>query len=404
MANKKRQHFVPKFYFKFFSPDETKINLLYLKAGNILHNISIREQCAQDNFYGDKTVEDAFSDLETVLAEALKFCHTIKSTKELDQNKRLLLMAAVYFQKSRTLAARERANTLNETFMHYHVEVGLNRDKKLSASQKDEIRQGLKYFKPNPHFHHIAEIHTSLTAAFGLSDLDLYILENQTTRPYIFSDAPAILFNQYYEKIRHTGVLGCQTPGLQVFYPISPTRCLMLLDGKKYKISGDSTGIISVNESDVAHLNKMQIHNAHQAVYFHDSAIADYIKGLWGTEKKRRKTNDMVVRVAHSAERKSSLMHSYAPLLAYSPKFSFLSYTPAGESAQPELIRSPKLVAEVQRLMAKQDRTTARTLLLIKILKPFTFVAACFSVALGRLKKLLQSKLRTNGNSSRKAI
>lgn len=404
MANKKRQHFVPKFYFKFFSPDETKINLLYLKTGNILHNISIKEQCAQDNFYGDKSVEDAFSDLETVLAGALKFCHTIKSTTELDQDKRLLIMEAAYFQKSRTLAERERGNTFNETFMRYHVEVGLNRDKKLSASEKEEIRQGLKHFKPNPHFHHLAQIQTSLLGAVGLTDLDCYILENQTSRPYIFSDAPSILFNQYYEKIRHTGVLGCQTPGLQIFYPISPTRCLMFIDGKKYSVSDCTTGIISVNESDVENLNKMQIHNAHQVVYFHDSTISDYLKSLWKTEKKQKGTNNMVVRLAHSAQKQSSLMHSYSPLLAYSPKFSFLSYTPASESVQPELIRSPKLVAEVQRLMEKQDRANARTVLLIKILKPFTFMAACFSVALGRLRRLLPAKLRPNGNSSRKAI
>jgi len=404
MANNKSQHFVPKFYFKFFSQDKKRINLLYLKKGNVLIDIPIKEQCAEDNFYGDKAVEATFSDLETVLADALKLCHVIKSVKELDSDKCLMIMEAVYFQKSRTLAERERANPFHEKHMQYHVEVSLNKDRKLSDVEKAEIRQGLKYFKPNPHFVHNAEIQTSLLAAIGLSDMGLYILENKTDTPFVFSDAPAIFFNQYYEKVRDTGVLGCQSPGLQIFYPISPSRCVMFIDEKKYLVRGDDTKIIPITSEDVSHLNKMQIHNAHQVVYFHDESCADYLKEVWNYERKHKGPNNLIVNMAHSVSEQRSILHSYAPLLSYSPRFSFLSYTPAEESATIEVFRSRKWVAEVNRLMDKHDRLTEKTLRRIKMLRPFTFVMACFSVAMNRLCGLLIRKQDSNSNSRHKAI
>lgn len=353
MAEKKRHHFIPKFFLRFFSPNETHINLLHVKKGNVVVGASIKEQCAQNNFYGEKAIEDAFERLENIFSQVLKLCHRVGTVKELTKDDLFMLMEAVYFQKSRTLAARERAKNYQETYMRYKIEVLLHKDKELTDSQKEEIRKDIgKDFQLNPLVGHMLEIQTTLMAAFGLIDLGVYILENRGAVPYIFSDAPVIFYNQYYKNVSYMGVLGCQSPGLQIFFPISPGRSIMLIDKKRYLVrDSDNTGVIRVNSDDVAHLNKMQIHNAHQVVYFHDAGCAEYVKRLWKGEAGKLRSNNIIVNEAHSHVERRSLLHAFSPMLVYSPDFSFLSYTPADPAQPVQEIRSVKLTKEVNRLI-----------------------------------------------------
>lgn len=47
---KKRQHYVPKFYLRCFSKNDKLINAYHLKSNKILENISLKRQCYEDYF------------------------------------------------------------------------------------------------------------------------------------------------------------------------------------------------------------------------------------------------------------------------------------------------------------------------------------------------------------------
>ena len=62
MAEKKRQHYVPRFHLKLFSEDGVSINLFNIKTGKIIEKAAIKGQCQEDYFYGkDLKVETGLS-------------------------------------------------------------------------------------------------------------------------------------------------------------------------------------------------------------------------------------------------------------------------------------------------------------------------------------------------------
>lgn len=52
--------------------------------------------------------------------------------------------------------------------------------------------------------------------------------------PFIFGDAPVVFYNSYYRNVTARGVLGLQSPGLQIFFPLDSTTLLLLMDDKVY--------------------------------------------------------------------------------------------------------------------------------------------------------------------------
>jgi len=69
VSEKKRQHFVPKFYMRQFSSDTSvplkerkRIHILNLRLGKLLRNVGLKEQCYRDYFYGkDLARENQFA-------------------------------------------------------------------------------------------------------------------------------------------------------------------------------------------------------------------------------------------------------------------------------------------------------------------------------------------------------
>ena len=69
MAEKKRQHYVPKFYLKLFSWDDKKlINIYNISHKQIIPNGTLEKQCYEDYFYGkDLVIENSFGTIESVV-------------------------------------------------------------------------------------------------------------------------------------------------------------------------------------------------------------------------------------------------------------------------------------------------------------------------------------------------
>lgn len=93
-------------------------------------------------------------------------------------------------------------------------------------------------------------------------------------------------YNRAYKDIKGHGFLGLQSPGLLIFFPISPNTCLLLVDEKKY--NGDLIGnnyYEIKNEFDINSINKLQLHHSMNSIYFSDNMSDQYIKKIWKQQK-----------------------------------------------------------------------------------------------------------------------
>jgi len=109
-----------------------------------------------------------------------------------------------------------------------------------------------------------------LLYATFIEDLPIHLLVNETEFPFATSDNPVVLYNQYCEPVHKIGRIGADCRGLQIFFPISPTRMLLLYDPKIYALSGKQSAGTPIELSDARSLNLLTAVNADKVLLFSD--------------------------------------------------------------------------------------------------------------------------------------
>lgn len=337
MSKKSNQHYVPQFYFRLFSKDARSICVFNRKNGASCNAASIKGQASKHKFYGSQEIENAFSELEGIFSSTLRALVSCTDLREMSEGDRLLMLQAITFQRARTLSSRNSSQPMNDRLMKLWLEAEINKNENLSDEQKLEYISSLELFDVDPLRFHLQEIKVSLEQAHLLGDLTPVLLDNRTNRPFIFSDAPAVFHNAHYGDVKLRGVLGFTTPGLQVFFPLSESRVLMLLDSRRYLLKKLRPGnVIHVRElRDVYAINSLQIHSAATAIYFADYKYAEYVKAIWAKERMKLSENLVAVVEApcfdHDGAPHGDIVHSFAPMLPVSMKLSFLEHEILGD-------------------------------------------------------------------------
>lgn len=333
MADKENQHFVPQSYFRFFSTDKKSISLLNKKSGATVKIAPIKGQASKSYFYGDATVEEKITALEVCLIAGLKKIRQEKDFSKLSEEEVLNILQAVMFQRSRTLGSRVDGKPQQDYFARIMAEIVVNNANNISDARKEELCELLKYVVADPVPFQGMQMAISVTQADCLLDLDRVVIKNRTKRPFIFCDAPAILINPMQQKVVVRGVLGMVTPGIIVLYPLSPRLAIMFIDKNAYSISGKSKGVLNIkNVRDVDQLNKLQILNATNAIYFDDFSHSSYVVDLWRELKKHiasEPKGQVVEGVLGDGNDEREIVHIYEKQLPVMPTFSFMRYEEA---------------------------------------------------------------------------
>src|ERR1700682_4274498 len=102
MTSKKNQHYVPKFYFRFFCGAEDEICVLNRRDGAVYEHAPIRSQASRNKFYGNAEVENAICQLEGFFSAALQKLRDTNDFHALGKEQYLALLQGIAFQKSRT--------------------------------------------------------------------------------------------------------------------------------------------------------------------------------------------------------------------------------------------------------------------------------------------------------------
>jgi len=338
MTKKANQHYVPQFYFRYFSETGKDICVLNRKTGTTINSASIKGQASKKYFYGDSDIEDQISKIEGFFSSALSSIRNPFTFENCSYDSYFLILQNLMLQKARTVTARQKNKAGEDRLLQLYLECEITNDQNLDAETKKAFYEIARNVEADPKQYQLMGMTIAIETAEALTDLFPIIIKNLTFKPFIFSDSPVIFINPLQKKIRLRGVLGANTPGLIIMYPLGPRHCLMLIDQNSYRIKKLKHNNLSIrNNADVAKINKLQIHNSANAVYFSKYKYKNYVYGLWNQEKSRLQPHEGKVVEApgfyHTGEpMEGDILHVYEKQLPLVPRFSFLDYEETEEN------------------------------------------------------------------------
>lgn len=354
MGARANQHFVPQFYFKMFSGGDRRIHLLHKKDERIVLHASIKKQCARHKFYGSDDIEEALCRLEGQQSAALREIRDLAWSPTpipLEPHHLARVWEAVMLQRARTELEIEKSTPAHEglllTMFTEYLKCAPGIEDR--AAILEHIQNGNIRIKQDPQYTIGLSLATAMEDTLLISDLDFHILRNQTDYPFIFGDSPVVFCNTYYRNVTERGVLGFQTPGLQIFYPIDSRTVLMLLDSQvyygqyRYSLATDV-----YQRCDVSQLNALQLHHSLHSVYFANESDQEYILDLWNAHKRA-----IVMPKSHLENRRGwhidgkpvdeHIYHVFEPHLNIRLSLSFIECVPIHPSKYKFRRRSPEL-------------------------------------------------------------
>lgn len=308
MPQNKRQHYIPQFYMKGFSPDTKNIHIFNIFNSKMFYG-PIKTACAESYFFSKEAdVEKALAALEGKTSEIFD---DIKSNVRFPTSAEdyVLLLASMLDQRGRTAAARDSV-------------------KRHTQHMSDIITEGLGVtgYKIVWKGDHMYSMLGHMAAAPLIADLKPMLLINQTDTEFITSDHPVIFHNPKFNHLKNQGVCGFASRGLQIFWPITPSICLFLYDTQYYQIDSDSDQVCNVSsDADIFSINALQYLYCRENVLFssektkeHIGAIDKRFKPIRIKEREVHKTHP------HMTKQNAELVQFYRQTLDFSLELSFI--------------------------------------------------------------------------------
>jgi hypothetical protein len=257
MKESKEQHYVPKFYLKFFATDDNKKEIAFYNLVNkkFFTHAPIKSQAKVKTLYGDDGVmENWLSGIEATTARILQGSIEREELPDIHSEASLSMLHYILIQHSRTL---QRAQELNDQMSQM-------------ASRINAKIPSPQVFRNTPiALSEVVEIANDTLPL--LAYLSFVLIKNETTVPFITSDVPVVLYNHLMEE-KKSPTFGdaWAFKGLQVFFPLSPKLTIHWYDPSVYKIGGKKFRefIRLTRYEDLFSLNSLQYTNCHEQLFF----------------------------------------------------------------------------------------------------------------------------------------
>src|SRR4030095_1422050 len=278
-TNKKRQHFVPQSYLKRFSRNGESV-FVYDKFERKVYEANVRN-IAQEKYFYDvaeefvtdemkakgytrQSVEDAFAKLEGEFKRALD--NFLKRPRFTLRNyaTRFELAQFILIQTLRTKEARDLIIETETKIRQYQFHNDLRKDHPdIPEDQYPEIRLNPEHASLL-HAQYILDPEKLERGGKELCKLIWMVADNRTSKLLYASDHPII-------KQSMADVLGGPNRkfyGKRMFYPITPTKGILILDREYYKaLEQLDGGVYVLSESDIATFNREQVIQSNRQVY-----------------------------------------------------------------------------------------------------------------------------------------
>lgn len=281
MAEKKKQHFVPKFYMALFANSNKEFAVYNIEKRMCAYPVSYKNQCYKDYFYGkDGVWENKLSDLESKWADAFRFALEEKSLSKEQIN---LLKQFALYQRQRTLGQdmfmkKQRCELLMEYGKSIYANKGLVFDEKAKALCTE---RAMEEIAPAETLQYIDEF------VNVVCDMGVVIINYQTNGCLISSDSPVIAINPF-----HKPTIGYGCMGLILLFPISPHKLVVIYDKKMYPRFKDKLYVNITNENEVKNLNALQLTSAEKILFAYEPYDFQYLsKTAWKTRALSRESS-----------------------------------------------------------------------------------------------------------------
>lgn len=315
MPNKKRQHYVPQNYLRAFSADGKSIGVYRVEDDSWFDTAPIKSQAQETYFYGDiPLLENNLADLEQLMADNRKSIFESLNQKLTIYQKEVLYQDMM-LQFFRT---KQRADMFEEMATSNARRIWSHSNNELIRKHAEDF--GIKYKYP------VLPSLMVLLKYLGIClDLEFKVLVNRTDVPFVTSDNPVSIYNQYFEAWRRNHC-GLNSAGLQLFYPLSPVFAVIYYDHNVYKTKYRKRNYLDeLDEIDVNHLNGLTCAWANHCVYYYPGNMpGEYVKWTFDHIKEARGKKMEITEIPQTPT--SSLVMYQFPFPAFRMYLSFLKF------------------------------------------------------------------------------
>lgn len=256
MADHKKQHFVPKFYLRSWSPDGRRIAMHHIESGKYVAGASLADQCKETWLYGvDLSVEEALCDLESHASEVIRDVIRGGAAPPMGSPDYGTLLTFAITQLARTVASGDALEGMTEDLLKGAIAPYVDQE----ALERVHVSVNLPSAR---------SLAGALTARHYLVDLKLKVLRLACDGEFITSDDPAVRCNQFSELMFRRALTGFAQRGLQIFLPLDPKHVAMFYDSWMYRVGVPDQAIVDVlSRRDLAALNALQARYATECLY-----------------------------------------------------------------------------------------------------------------------------------------
>jgi hypothetical protein len=326
MPEKKNQHFVPRFYLKKFSlqSQEERIGVFNIPSLKFIKSANLYEQASKNYFYGrDLKIENTLQNLETESAKIINFIIDKQSLPQVDSRDHQMLLMFIIALLGRTVYAADKINEVVEKYKETVSSIDSNAlsefERDVDLTLTDAVQESLR----------IVVSHFPL-----VRDLCWKLLINETEQPFITSDHPVVLYNQFLEPRKTYGSnVGLASKGLEIFLPLSPKVTLILFDKEVYRVGTRNKTCIKIDLlADIKTLNLLQCINANKNIYFDENFSEKQVQQLLNSASLYRKQTKANWDKYPNYEKKRIVLHVYGSDVKCSLKLSFISLVKKAKS------------------------------------------------------------------------
>jgi hypothetical protein len=261
--------------------DEKRIGMFNIPNDKFIMSTAIRDQGHENHFYGEQEIEKALCDLEGVASRIIAAAveHETLPARSSDGHHELLMFTI--FQAVRTRLAADETNECIEKFVKR-----LASDVTPPKENMDEL--SIKLTNAPAYNLGLAALSYPIVI-----DLRYKLLCNRTSIPFVTSDHPVVLYNQFMENRHpHGSSTGLASKGLLLFMPLSPRYTLVFFDPWAYKVGGrklTSQRVDVTDVKDVQSLNLLQAVNANRHLFFNQQVKENEVRTLVARATKFRR-------------------------------------------------------------------------------------------------------------------
>ena len=250
---KKKQHYVPRFYLRYFTgPDNKFYTYDFLHRGLLSRRTYYGTQCYKNFFYGeDGILEDRLAQKERLWA---RVCEKAIIGEQLSEEDVSLLKEFILYQKQRTNdnynhVRSDRESLIEECSRMIYNQNGWEFDDKAKELCKKRANEGVTPAENVERARHLLKY---------IDDLALLIIHYNTCNKLLTTDAPVVTLNAFMEFMS----FGYNNIGLALLMPLTPQHLMIVYDDYIYTRFKGKIFIESSNDEEVATINKYELIHA----------------------------------------------------------------------------------------------------------------------------------------------